>query len=82
MWGKIRESFRSVPVWVGLGIVVLVLVLHVLSLGESSRLSQRLAKPLTRLDTLVYDWRFQLLTPQRPEGATPIVVVDIDEATI
>lgn len=82
MWGRVRESLRSMPVWLGLGIVVLVLVLHVLSLGEDSRLSQRLAKPLMRFDTLIYDWRFQLLTPQRPEGAVPIVVVDIDEATI
>jgi adenylate cyclase len=82
MWDKIRESMRSVPVWVGLGIVLVVLVLQVLSLGEDSQFGRRLAKPLTRLDTLIYDWRFQMLTPARPEGQVPIVIVDIDEATI
>lgn len=82
MWGKIRESFRSMPVWLGLGIVLVVLVLHVLSLAEDSQAGRRLSKPLTRLDTLIYDWRFQLLTPQRPEGAVPIVIIDIDEQSL
>lgn len=82
MWGTIRESLRSVPVWVGLGVVLLMLVLHALSLNEDSQSGRNLAKPLTRLDTLIYDWRFQLLTPSRPEGETPIVIVDIDESTI
>ncbi|MDQ8037968.1 MAG: CHASE2 domain-containing protein, partial [Pedobacter sp.] len=82
MWGKVRESLRSMPVWLGLGIVLVVLVLQVLSLAEDSQLGRRLSKPLTRLDTLIYDWRFQLLTPQRPEGAVPIVVIDIDEQSL
>lgn len=82
MWEKIRQSMRSVPVWIGLGIVLVVLVLQVLSLGEDSQFGRRLAKPLTRLDTLIYDWRFQLLTPSRPEGQVPIVIVDIDEQSL
>jgi len=82
MWGKIRDGFRSVPVAVGLGIMVAVLALHVLSLNEDSRLGRRLAQPLARLDTLIYDWRFQWLTPRRPEGQAPIVIVDIDEQSL
>ncbi|MFZ5560046.1 MAG: CHASE2 domain-containing protein [Pseudomonadota bacterium] len=82
MWGKIRDSFRSVPVAVGLGIMVAVLALHVLSLNEDSRLGRRVAQPLARLDTLIYDWRFQWLTPRRPEGQAPIVIVDIDEQSL
>lgn len=82
MWGSLRNSFRSIPVWVGLFLVVVMLVLHAFSLSEESPLGRSLSKPLTRLDTLIYDWRFQWLTPYRPEGQTPIVVIDIDESTI
>ncbi len=82
MWQSIRSSVRSLPVWIGLGIVALILVLHVVSLAEDSRLAKQLAQPLQRLDTLIYDLRFQLLTPDRPEGDTPVVVVDIDEQSI
>lgn len=82
MWGKIRASFRSVPVWIGLVLVIVMMVLQVMSLSEDSQIGRSLSKPLTQLDTLIYDWRFQLLTPSRPEGKTPIVIVDIDESTI
>lgn len=82
MWQEVRASLRSAPVWMGLALVLLVLVLDVLSLLDGSRLGRQLARPLTRLDTLIYDWRFQWLTPTRPEGQVPIIIVDIDEATI
>lgn len=36
--------------------------------------------PLGRLDAVLYDWRFQLLPPQR-DADLPIVIVDLDEAT-
>ena len=36
--------------------------------------------PIDRLDALLYDWRFQLLPPER-EPILPIVIVDLDEAT-
>lgn len=78
----IRTSVRSLPAWVGLGLVLAVLALHVLSLNEDSRLGRRLAQPLVRLDELVYDWRFQWLTPSRPESTVPVVVVDIDEQSL
>ncbi|MFT0532688.1 CHASE2 domain-containing protein [Castellaniella hirudinis] len=35
----------------------------------------------TRLDAVVYDWRMQLLPPQR-DPVLPVVVVDIDERTL
>lgn len=73
---------RSLPVWMGMAIVAVVLVLHVVSLAEDSRVANQVSRPVQRLDTLIYDFRFQLLTPDRPEGATPVVVVDIDEHSI
>lgn len=82
MWQRIRGSLRGLPVWVGLAIVGLVLVWHVVSLDEDGRLVGRLALPLQRLDTLLYDLRFQMLPPDRAVGATPVVVVDIDEQSI
>lgn len=82
MLESIRNGFRSIPVWIGLTIVFVMLVLHSLSQSEDSQLGRTLSKPLTQLDTLIYDARFQLLTPDRPEGQTPIVIIDIDESTI
>jgi adenylate cyclase len=82
MWGMIKNSMKSVPAWIGLGIVLVILVLQVISLSEESAIGRRVAQPFMRLDTLLYDWRFQLLTPSRPEGQVPIVVVDIDEQSI
>ncbi|MCD6060334.1 MAG: Adenylate cyclase, family 3 [Moraxellaceae bacterium] len=82
MWGEIRDSLRSVPVWVGLAIMLAVLAVHVISLDEDGRLGRRVAQPIARLDTLIYDWRFQWLTPQRPEGQVPIVIVDVDEQSL
>jgi len=82
MWNRIRGSIRSVPAWAGLGIVAVVLLLHVLSLNEDGTLGRKVAKPFARLDTLIYDWRFQWLTPVRPEGQVPIVIVDIDEQSL
>jgi len=82
MWESLRGSLRSLPVWIGLVIVGMVLVLDVISLKEDSRMARQLARPMERLDTLLYDWRFRMLPPSRPEGQVPIVVVDIDEPSI
>jgi adenylate cyclase len=82
MWQTLRNSLSSLPVWIGLSMVVLVLVVHVIGVAEDSRLANQVSRPLQRLDTLIYDARFQLLTPDRPEGDTPVVVVDIDEESI
>ncbi len=82
MWERLQAGLRSVPVWVGLAIVLVVLVLDVLSLSEDNRSALKISRPLARLDTLIYDWRFQLLTPSRPEARTPIVIVDIDEQSL
>lgn len=82
MMESIRRSLRSLPVWVGLGLVLAVLALHVLSLNEDNRNGRRLAQPLVRLDALIYDWRFQWFTPARPEAAASVVIVDIDEQSL
>lgn len=82
MWESLRGSLRSLPVWIGLVIVSVVLVLDVISLNEDSRMARQLARPMERLDTLLYDWRFRMLPPSRSEGQAPIVVVDIDEPSI
>lgn len=82
MWKSLRSSLRSLPVWIGLVIVVVVLMLNVISLNEDSRMAKRLARPMEQLDTLLYDWRFRMLPPSRPEGPVPVVVVDIDERSI
>lgn len=79
---QIRDSLRSVPVWVGLGIMLAVLALQALTMNEDSRLGRQLAQPLVRLDALIYDWRFQWLTPVRPEPPVPLVIVDIDEQSL
>lgn len=57
------------------------LVMAALLLWQASAIRQGgLGGPLERLDAMLYDWRFQLLPPQR-EALLPIVIVDLDEAT-
>ncbi|KAA0910714.1 CHASE2 domain-containing protein [Pusillimonas sp. ANT_WB101] len=61
-----------------LGSLVLLMVCLLLQLATLSAPS-RGAVP-NRLDALLYDWRFQLLPPQRALQL-PIVIVDLDEFT-
>lgn len=82
MWAAVRRSIRSIPVWAGFFIVAIVLALHVMSLAENDPNARRIAKPLAEIDTLIYDWRFQLLTPERPPTQIPIVIIDIDQSSI
>ena len=64
--------------WAALGSLVLLALCIVLQLVTASAPS-RSAVP-NRVDALLYDWRFQLLPPQR-HSHIPIVVVDLDEFT-
>ncbi|HLS51285.1 MAG TPA: CHASE2 domain-containing protein, partial [Burkholderiaceae bacterium] len=59
----------------GLLLVALMAVVQVLSEQSPSHRSA-----LNRLDLLLYDWRFQVFSPQR-DHHIPIVIVDLDEAT-
>ncbi|NYT78258.1 adenylate/guanylate cyclase domain-containing protein [Alcaligenaceae bacterium] len=58
-----------------LALLVVCLLLQMATLSQASRS----AVP-NRLDALLYDWRFQLLPPQRALQL-PIVIVDLDEFT-
>ncbi|MFC4297624.1 CHASE2 domain-containing protein [Castellaniella hirudinis] len=58
---------------------LLVLVLLMLWQADAFR-RPGLGGPLDRLDAVLYDWRFQMLPPQRAADL-PIVIVDLDEAT-
>lgn len=62
-------------VWLSLLLTAVLLSVHVLAPNNPAH-----GGALTRLDAVLYDWRFQLLPPQRP-ARLPIVIVDLDEAT-
>ncbi len=66
---------RYWPTWLGLLLVAALLATHLLASHNPAH-----SGALNRLDALLYDWRFQLLPPQRP-ARLPIVIVDLDEAT-
>ncbi|MBP6020051.1 MAG: adenylate/guanylate cyclase domain-containing protein [Burkholderiaceae bacterium] len=66
---------RYWPGWLGLLLVAALLATHLLASHNPAH-----SGALNRLDALLYDWRFQLLPPQRP-ARLPIVIVDLDEAT-
>ncbi|RZU38094.1 adenylate cyclase [Fluviicoccus keumensis] len=78
MMNWIKQQLRIFPVWMGLVILGLFVVSELVVLNRPGSLAER---AFQRMDTMVYDWRFHLLTPQRPKGP-PIVIVDIDEASL
>lgn len=57
-------------------LTVAVLTIHLLTSYDPAH-----GTGINRLDSLLYDWRFQALPPQRP-AQIPIVIVDIDERTL
>src|SRR5690554_5679668 len=60
----------------GLTLVALLLSVELVWLANPAQL-----KIVTRFNNLLYDARFTVLTPQR-EAQVPIVIVDLDEASI
>ncbi|HEX5359929.1 MAG TPA: adenylate/guanylate cyclase domain-containing protein [Fluviicoccus sp.] len=74
----IKQQLRIFPVWMGLIILGLFIVAELVVLNRPGSMAERVFQ---KMDTLVYDWRFQMLTPERPKAA-PIVIVDIDEASL
>jgi adenylate cyclase len=72
---KILLISRHRSLWISL---CLVAALSAWQVGMSQGMGG--APGLGRLDALIYDWRFQLLPPQRAENI-PIVIVDLDEFT-
>lgn len=74
--GVLRFTLRRHQAVLGsLALLVLCLLLQMTTLSAPSRS----AVP-NRLDALLYDWRFQLLPPERALQL-PIVIVDLDEFT-
>lgn len=78
MLNWIKQQIRIFPVWMGLIILGLFIVAQLVVLNRPGSLAERVTQ---RMDTIIYDWRFQLLTPERPKGP-PIVIVDIDEESL
>lgn len=75
----IKKSIRlGSKRWIlsGLTLVALLLSVELMWLANPSQL-----KIVTRFNNLLYDARFTVLTPQR-EAQVPIVIVDLDEASI
>ncbi|NYT65021.1 adenylate/guanylate cyclase domain-containing protein [Alcaligenaceae bacterium] len=66
---------RHWPTCLGLLLVAVLLATHLFASHNPAQSGM-----LNRLDALLYDWRFQLLPPQR-SAQLPIVIVDLDEAT-
>lgn len=75
----IKKSIRlGSKRWIlsGLTLVALLLSVELIWLANPAQL-----KIVTRFNNLLYDARFTVLTPQR-EAQVPIVIVDLDEASI
>ncbi|HUH57664.1 MAG TPA: CHASE2 domain-containing protein, partial [Pseudomonadales bacterium] len=75
----IKKSIRlGSKRWIlsGLTLVALLLSVELMWLANPGQL-----KIVTRFNNLLYDARFTVLTPQR-EAQVPIVIVDLDEASI
>src|SRR5690554_8188826 len=75
----IKKSIRlGSKRWIlsGLTLVALLLSVELMWLANPAQL-----KIVTRFNNLLYDARFTVLTPQR-EAQVPIVIVDLDEASI
>lgn len=71
----LRTTSRTTLMVLGLAAMLLIIGLSLLSHDDPSRNT-----PLTRLNAVWYDLRFQLFPPQR-DAQVPIIIVDLDEAT-
>jgi len=78
MLAWLKQQLRTFPVWMGLVILGLFLTAELVVLNRPDSLADRAFK---RMDTLVYDWRFQAFTPERPAGRS-ILIIDIDEESL
>ena len=78
MWNALKQQLQLFPIWMGLVILSFFLVLDLIALNKPNSAPD---STLKRIDNLVYDWRFQMLTPKRPDGV-PIVIIDVDELSL
>ena len=78
MLNILKKQLKRFPIWMGLIILACFIVLDVVALNKPNSTADHL---LQRMDTLVYDWRFQAFTPKRVENV-PIVIIDVDELSL
>ena len=78
MLNKIKQQLKHFPIWMGLVILSLFITLELIAINKPHSVADNW---LQRIDTLVYDWRFQAFKPQRADSV-PIVIVDVDELSL
>ena len=78
MLNKIKQQLKHFPIWMGLVILSLFITLELIAINKPHSVADNW---LQRVDTLVYDWRFQAFKPKRAESV-PIVIVDVDELSL
>ena len=78
MLDKLQQQLKHFPIWMGLVILILFVVLQLIAINKPHSVADNW---LQRVDTLIYDWRFQSFMPERNE-AVPIVVIDVDELSL
>ncbi len=74
----LKKQLKRFPIWMGLVILSFFLILDLVALNRPNSVADHL---LQRIDTLVYDWRFQAFLPKRADNV-PIVIVDVDELSL
>ncbi|HMU86482.1 MAG TPA: adenylate/guanylate cyclase domain-containing protein, partial [Agitococcus sp.] len=78
MLEKLKIQLKHFPIWMGLVILSLFVVLELIAINKPHSVADNW---LQRVDTLVYDWRFQGFMPKREE-TTKIVIIDVDERSL
>ena len=78
MLDKLQQQLKHFPIWMGLVILTLFVVLQLIAINKPHSVADNW---LQRVDTLIYDWRFQAFMPERSEPV-PIVVIDVDELSL
>ena len=78
MLEKLKIQLKHFPIWMGLVILSLFVVLELIAINKPHSVADNWLK---RVDTLVYDWRFQGFMPKREE-TTKIVIIDVDERSL
>lgn len=78
MLHQFKEKLKYFPIWMGLVLLALFVILELVAINNPNGVADR---SLQRVDTLIYDWRFQGFMPTREEKAK-IVIIDVDERSL
>ncbi len=78
MLETLKQQLRHFPIWMGIVVLSLFVLLELIAINKPHSVADDW---LQRVDTLVYDWRFQAFKPQRSESV-PIVIIDVDEHSL